>query len=347
MENLFGAQIYVPGQIWKLKLEMSYANDIKARPYLVVGSTRRKVILLKLTHGGEFSSNWIYPLQHPNGSVSRIILDAPIVISTDEVESMYMYTLSRELFKDIYKEYISAQIYLSGINAEVLTLDFMNDVRSIIDNHEETMASFARYGNMRRADEGSNDKKEDDDVDAVVEPVETGEIPESATEDINEELDDVVETEEINEVSEEVPAEEYIPEPAVPSRVKYSAKETIKKVSDIVVFGTSCFTTAKDMDKMCNEFGIKHYKFQLNDLLSNKAISYSNNTYYGISLKCSINRDYDHPRKRRDLIAYKDMVMSDVERFGVIKTAHIWGTHCSNLYKTIKKWDGMKGDIAV
>jgi hypothetical protein len=41
------------------------------------------------------------------------------------------------------------------------------------------------------------------------------------------------------------------------------------------------------------------------------------------------------------------MVMSDVERFGVIKTAHIWGTHCSNLYKIIKKWDSMKGDIAV
>jgi len=200
---------------------------------------------------------------------------------------------------------------------------------------------------MRRADEGSNDKKEDDDVDAVVEPVETEEIPESATEDINEELDDVVETEEINEVSEEVPAEEYIPEPAVPSRTRHSPKETIKKVSDIVVFGTSCFTTAKDMDKICNEFGIKHYKFQLNDLLSNKAITYSNNTYYGISLKCSINKDYNHPRKRRDLISYKDMVMSDVERFGVIEAAHIWGTHHSNLYKIIKKWDDMKRGIAV
>lgn len=338
MENLFGAQIYVPGQIWKLKLEMTYANDVKARPYLVVGSTRRKVILLKLTHGGEFSSNWIYPLQHPNGSVSRIILDAPIVISTDEVESMYMYTLSRELFKDIYKEYISAQIYLSGINAEVLTLDFMNDVRHIIDNHEETMASFARYGNMRRADEGSNDKKEND---VVVEPVETEDMPEPTTEDINEELDDVVETEEINEVSEKVTVEEYITEPAVHSRVRHSPKETIKKVSDIVVFGTSCFTTAKDMDKICNEFGIKHYKFQLNDLLGNKAVTYSNNTYYGISLKCSINRDYDHPRKRRNLIAYKDMVMSDVERFGVIGAAHIWGTHHSNLYKIIKKWEGI------
>lgn len=381
--ELFGAQVFVPGQIWFIELKSSYVNDDKTRPYLVIGSNRRKITLLKLTHGGEFSSNWIYQLRHPDDTVSRIILDAPITVVTNEIKAMYKYTLSRDLFREIYKEYISAMIYHSGIDNEVLSDNFIEGVKNIIAKHDESMPAFARYADMHGVQhEVAEEEIVEVDEETVapapevvkpepqntVEIEEINETPKPTVEEVAEEVaEPVVEeraeeiaevtdetedevTEEVTESIDEEDGDEAIDDDIIVDengkigRRTYNVRprgvenQTIRKVSDIVIFNTSQRTSREELNKWCEELGLEHYRFQLNDLVKRGRCTYKNG-FYDFVLKANLNRDPANPRKDRNLIRYRQMIISDINRFGVIFTSKLWGMSASNLYKKLRTWE--------
>ena len=379
INELFGAQVFVPGQIWVIELKSSYVNDDKTRPYLVIGSNRRKITLLKLTHGGEFSSNWIYQLRHPDDTVSRIILDAPITVVTNEIKAIYKYTLSRDLFREIYKEYISAMIYHSGIDNEVLSDNFIEGVRNIIANHDESMPAFARYADMHgvqhEAEEEIAEVAEEtvapapevvkpepqntveiEEINETPKPYEeihkdetVEEVAEEVTEPVVEESADEV-TEEVTEFIDEEDDDKNIDDIVVDENSKIGKRtynvrprgaenQTPKNVSDIIIFNTSQRTSREELNKWCEELGLEHYRFQLNDLVKRGRCTYKNG-FYDFVLKANLNRDPANPRKDRNLVRYRQMIISDINRFGVGLTSKLWGMSVSNLYRKIRIWEG-------
>lgn len=374
--ELFGAQVFVPGQIWVIELKSSYVNDDKTRPYLVIGSNRRKITLLKLTHGGEFSSNWIYQLRHPDDTVSRIILDAPITVVTNEIKAIYKYTLSRDLFREIYKEYISAMIYHSGIDNEVLSDNFIEGVRYIIANHDESMPSFARYADMHGVQHEVEEEIAEVDEETVApapevvkpEPQNTVEIEEinetpkpyeeiheeETVEEVAEEVTETVveesATEEVTDSTDEEDDDKNIGDIVVDENGKIGKRtynvrprgaenQTPKNVSDIIIFNTSQRTSREELNKWCEELGLEHYRFQLNDLVKRGRCTYKNG-FYDFVLKANLNRDPANPKKDRNLVRYRQMIISDINRFGVSFTSKLWGMSVSNLYRKIRIWEG-------
>ena len=137
----------IPGQIWLMEIntETINGNWCKKRPYLVVASNNRRVTVLEMTSGGQYSSNWIFKFSKMNGDDSNIITDCPITVNLDKIPAMdYMATLSDDLFMRIFKQHIAAMLHQS-IPDLLKNEKFINDINEIIDNHEDKLLSYSIY----------------------------------------------------------------------------------------------------------------------------------------------------------------------------------------------------------
>lgn len=351
-----GIQIYAPGQIWRMRLEKESTAfvDNKYRPYLIIGSIKRRLILLKMTHGGTFSSNWIYPIENIGDTVSNIILDSPIIVGTDRIDSgcEYMYTLSRDLFIDIYQNYVASMLYISTLEREILSDGSIDKIKSIIDDHIDNMYSFSRYGLIGKPSNTTTELEESvDDSDLIKSPdVET--IAEGLITEFNSTLNTAKESIDSSEESAEESVEESVninvfddedtedqeecldeDEHVSSGRIRYTAKKDHIDVEDLVIFGEG-FTKLDDINAAATEFDIKNFKFQLSDLCTRKKCTYINGKYNFVLKKLYRNGGASG---KRNLKRYRSLIQNDLDMFGVSTASKIWGLSTSTIYYYAKK----------
>lgn len=330
----YGFQVYQPGQIWRMRLKESDVTDNKYRPYLIIGSVKRRITVLKLTHGGSYSSNWIYKLENPNGSTSNIILDTPSVIDVNniDIDYSYMYSLSRPLFMDIYKQFIAAMLYESTFDNEILTDESVASIKSIIDNHVDNMYAFSRYGTIPR------DRDFDDDNNGTAEIIDAS-IDNDTTDDtivgdIAEAIAAVEEEEDANDedvievISDECDESDDNEEIKHHRRPRKDYPKTCAE--DLVIFGEG-HTHIDMVNKVFTEFGISNIKFELSNLCMRGKCVYINNKY-NFTLKSRLNKDDANPKKRRNLGKYKSIMKQDIEKYGSSRAAAIWGISIATLH---------------
>jgi len=114
----YGMRKFVPGQIIFATINTSALNgDItKNRPYLIIASNNRRIVVLKMTHNGEYSSNWIYSLEDIDGQTSNIICDCPITVNVSTIIENYTHDkfLTPEPFKDVFKKNRNRVVYMNN-----------------------------------------------------------------------------------------------------------------------------------------------------------------------------------------------------------------------------------------
>ena len=293
MEEVYAMRKMIPGQIWLMEIntESINGNWCKKRPYLVVASNNRRVTVLEMTSGGQYSSNWIFKFSKMNGDDSNIITDCPITVNLDKIPSMeYMATLSEDLFMKIFKQHIAAMLHQSIPNL-LKNEKFINDINEIIDNHEDKLLSYSIYKMQYEftpvdEPEETNDEQK---VDTVPTPTPTPK-PERKPEPI----------------PEPKPERKNIPKPTT----QYPSKNI--RVEDIAIFGAGK-TSESVVYNACTKFGIKNAKFELHQHVANKKLSHVHDKY-GLILKSELAPS-EHRRE----------VLADCEKFGIKKTAEIWG----------------------
>lgn len=196
----------VPGMIMVCEIDMRAINgDIKERRlYYVVASTNRRVTLLKMTRGGKNSTNWLLPLQMPNGNVSNIVMDCLITVDINKITyRRCIWFTSTDLAVELLNRAIGALIYEStdpNLLRNQKNIDRIND---IINNHEDTNRAYSLYSMQYTLDvEDAEYEGGDADYDY---------------DDKEEELDEEEEIEEIEEVEDNTEPEEEVedtePEP--------------------------------------------------------------------------------------------------------------------------------------
>lgn len=304
-ENSNVFQKFAPGQIWNLRLSQCAATDEKLRPYLILGAVKRRLLLIRLTHEGEFSSNWIYTIKNDDGTSSNFIVDCPIVVNPwdikDQINADDLRILKRQEFLAIVKMFIAMIIYNSTYEDMLLTESSINDIKEEISRHEETMYSFSRYGTYNDVTKISSPFK-------IKTPIMEAPIEVKTDEDIDDGND-------------------------AERRQYHNYKTTIAslKIEDIVIFGEGS-TSLEDVNKACEQFGIKNPKFELSTLCQRKRCAYVGGKY-NFTLKMYFNKDKNaDKRKARNFKKVKRSLIEDVDNFGAAVTASIWGTSTATVY---------------
>lgn len=332
-ENSNVFQKFAPGQIWNLRLQQCAATDEKLRPYLIIGAVKRRLILIRLTHEGEFSSNWIYTIKNDDGTSSNFIIDCPIVVNPwdikDQINADDLRILKRQEFLAIMKMFIAMIIYNSTYEDMLLTESSINDIKEEISRHEETMYSFSRYGTYNDVTKISSPFK----IKTPIMEAPPIEVKEEETAEIENDVDDNEDTdeeyiEEIDNTDEDTDDDNY-----VARRCYHNVKTTMAslKIEDIVIFGEGS-TSLEDVYKACDQFGIKNPKFELSTLCQRKRCAYVGGKY-NFTLKMYFNKDKNaDKRKSRNFKKVKRNLIEDVDNFGAAVTASIWGTSTATVY---------------
>ena len=342
----FDIQTYAPGQVWLFELPPSDVNDDKFRPYLIVGSTNRRITLLKITHGGAYSSNWIQPI-NVNGNVSNIICDCPISVSVQTIEHncRYLYELRNEAYEYIYGKYLAAMLHVGGMDKLLKNEKSVESINNILDQHEDKYYAFSRYGKIEVADGDDDEIKpdhylhdgrfrryDDDDDDTEEDAEETIDDDETEEETIEEpettdEEDDIEEPEVHEEIVEEL---NEVPEDI--KKRNYHREKPEIKITDLILFGEG-YTSLDQINKACEKYDVQYAKFQLDDLCHRNKCVFINGKYNFV-LKSNYHRTTRS--KKRNLTRVKNTVIEDYDKYGAKVTADIWGTTSSTIYRYVK-----------
>lgn len=333
-----GIQVYAPGQVWRIRLDRDEKSitDNKYRPYLILGSVKRRLIMLKMTHGGSFSSNWIYPIENLGNGTSNIILDAPIVVGTEKINESdceYMYTLSRDLFIDIYQHYMASMLYISALEREILSDGSIERIKTILDEHIDNMYAFSRYGLISKSvnNVAISDNTDDTDLVSVPDMSENATIEEiNSSEEDNSDDDadnDSDSDDDISDEESEDESDEDLSETQHSGRTRYAAKKDHVDIEDLVIFGEG-FTKLEDVNIAATEFDIKNAKFQLSDLCIRKKCVYINGKY-NFTLKKMYKTSTPN---KRSLRKYRTLIRSDINTFGASMASKMWGLSISTIY---------------
>ena len=141
------AQKYIAGQVWWLDID-SHGTDgceHKTYPYLIVAANNRRIIALRMTHGGERASNWPYEIGTDlDGRTQRIIADAPITISLNAVKyERYGYMVDKDDFENIILYHYAAMAYQAI--PDIFSPENVAKINEIIATHEDSMFAFGKY----------------------------------------------------------------------------------------------------------------------------------------------------------------------------------------------------------
>jgi hypothetical protein len=314
MEEVYASRKFIPGQIWNLTINLkgTINDDLKRRPYLIIASNNRRIVCLKMTSGGMYSTNWIYMFNRGNSDKdSNIILDVPIAVDICNLGygDTYETTLSPDLFRKIMLMHYAAM--LSQGLPELLDSNALDEIKAIMADHEDRMVSYSIYNMQYEFQKSTVDESNDTE--------DTEDIEETEPEDTT----DIIEEDKVVTVSHtEAPIADKKFE-AAPSSPKNDQTTTSTpttttsyrsniKVEDLVIIGAGKTLEQKVFDE-CERLGIatQNAKFQLRQLESN-GLSHTHDKY-GCILKSNC--------KMSD---YKELVESDVKTFGPMRAAKIW-----------------------
>lgn len=344
------AQKFIAGQVWWLDVDSSGTDgcDHKTYSYLIVAANNRRIIALRITHGGERASNWVYEIGPDlEGEPQRILLDAPITISLKAVKyEKYYYTIEKKDIDDILLNHYAAMAYQSNIY--IFYPDNVAKINKIIADHEDSMFAFGKYlpNKVRNTPELVEEPAEELDDEPVIMP-EIKDVYDGTDEklaDIRERLayadaDDAPylakehaallqkKREETafdaytERKASEAETEAVINALAVP-RNNSKHKEKVK-LKDLIIANRGNMSL-EELRTAANACGITTtFKFEFNELMNDGTIVYTSNRC-NCMLKSEINRI---PGSKYHKIPNEmhASVYADACRFGTYDAAKIWG----------------------
>jgi len=321
----YGMRKFVPGQIIFATINTSALNgDItKNRPYLIIASNNRRIVVLKMTHNGEYSSNWIYSLEDIDGQTSNIICDCPITVNVSTIIENYTHDkfLTPELFKDVFKKYLAAMIHQS-------VEDFLDDpetvdsVRNEIHNHDERLLSYSRLAITYSDDNDISDDEETEsteDRDTIIEMTPTP-IP------VSEPAPTVTVTHKLGSVKPGAEAAKVAKSGSKSKKRSYAHYRRLDPTRDYIL-ATDCFlfnkgwTKSDDISIALSKLGLKNSKFIMDDLKNRNRVVYMNNKY-NVTLKSGLITN--KTKTSSNAKEYAREIIADCENVGFEKAGLIW-----------------------
>jgi hypothetical protein len=324
MDEVYATRKFLPGQIWSLTidLEKTVGDQLKRRPYLIIASNNRRIIALKMTTKGQFSTNWMFQFKKERDYDSNIILDMPITVNINKIApgDTYETTLSPDLFRKIMIQHFAAMLY-QGMPDMLKNENTIAEINNVVDNHEDNLLSYCIYNNQyefgRVAIEPETDEELDDTDDAAADEDDTNEVitaPEEPQPEVQVEP-------EIRETRHDdiIPDAKFTDTTSVRKTVSRTTR-VIPRVEDIAIIGVGKTLDTKVFNE-CERIGInlQNAKFQLRQLESSKKLPHVHDKY-GLTLKSSLKPSEN-----------KSLVVDDCEKFGVSTTAKIWNRTISGI----------------
>lgn len=344
----YGMRKFIPGQVINVAIDTESLDGsiTKKRPYLIVASNNRRLVLLRMTHGGMYSSNWLYSLEDKDGQTSNIICDCPITVNVANIVENYEHDtfFTPELFEEVFAKYMAAMLYQS-IEHFLDDEENVDMVRDYVENHDERLLSYSRlsvtYSNNEE-ETAAEDEEEDIDISAADEPVDSGV---NTKEDTN-----VTETSgKIIEVTHKLGSVRPGEEASKLSKVKKdkpfgynkSAGHRVLKPSRDYILATDCMIFNKGWTKSdvmtigLAKLGLRNGKFIMDDLKNRNKVVYMNGSY-NVTLKSGLI--VNTSKTRSNASDYAREIISDCETVGFENAALIWGRHAEFMRKNYWKF---------
>ncbi len=331
----------VPGMIMVCEIDMQAINgDLKERrPYYVVASTNRRVTLLKMTKGGKNSTNWLLPLQMPNGDVSNIVMDCLITVDINKITyRRCVWFTSTDLAVELLNRAIGALIYESSDPHLLRDQKNIDRINAIIDNHEDANRAYSLYSMQYTLDtedaeyEGGDADYDDEDEEEEEELDEEEEIEE--VEDNTEDEEEVVEDTEPEPEEEELDEEEDLKNNKIQLVTKHG-KATWKRPTFESLFipgDTAGSLTFDDIRYHLDRFGIQENvaKTALGVMVKYGKIAYTNGRYRA-RMKWMVAGNKERKKYYRNII-------EDSNIYGNVATAKIWNISSGYVSQLRKKY---------
>lgn len=287
---VYGTQTFVPGQIWTGLAHTSEldGSDNKFRPYMVLCANNKRLILIRMTTGGERSTNWLFTL-NMGDKKQNFICDLPITVDINKFECpTYRYQLTPDLFRTIASKCFASMIYQAfGGPLESSDYDVIN---TIIEGHDDEYHSFSIYYSLFSDWKPSTCDDEDAEEDDIEEEEETIE-PEA-------EVDD-------NPIT---PVK--IEKPTIESRL--GTRSTKPKFEDLFIY--EGFTSEQDFYDTCfNKFHIISgaARTMISAAVAEGRCTHENGSY-GLTFKCRLTAAKYKQQIYNDTINYTDGVVADI-----------------------------------
>lgn len=346
----YGMRKFIPGQVISAAINTTELDGsiTKKRPYLIIASNNRRLILLRMTHGGNYSSNWLYSLEEKDGQTSNIICDCPITVNIATIVEDYEHEtfFTPELFKEVFAKYIAATLHQS-LEHFLDDESAVNMVKDFIENHDERLLSYSRLSVTYDNGEDVEDDSDDDDND-ILEPVDSDDktvedekdtnVTESSGKIINvtHKLGSVRPGEEANKIS---------------KKSGYSRKgchyRRLEPERDYIL-ATDCFIYNKGWTKsdvisiQLAKLGLKNSKFIMDDLKNRNKVVYMNNAY-NVTLKSSLI--VNKSRTTSNAKDYAREIIADCEKVGFERAGLIWGRGTEFMRKNYWKFKKVNENV--
>ena len=325
--TIYGISKFLPGQVWFMEIDTEKidGNWTKKRPYFIVAANTRRLVVLRMTHGGEGGTNWLYRIDIDEDKPNNIICDAPITVSVEKIRETaeYKWTFSQDMVMDILKYHFASIMYQSV--SGILEGNGSNDILELINNHQDRNRAFGKYMVVFDGDEN----------DETVEPNDIQETEVTAEDDTIIDPDD-----KIIDIT-PVPVPVSTPTESVET-VEVKEKAHAEKTewpeieaSDCFIFQAGFRTRDVEVIEDLTRVGIKNPKFAMAHLINTHKVSYVNNRY-NVTLKSTLI-DRKHPAK-----TWMKNIVSDCERLGVKNTALVWGKHYNYIWKLYDEYRASK-----
>lgn len=346
----YGKRKFIPGQVIWLKIDTSdldgYITD--KRPYLIIAANNRRLILLRMTHGGKFASNWVYSLEADDNKYSNIICDCPITVNVHKIIETYEHGefFSHDLFMEIFNTYLEAMIH-QAVSDYFKTDEYINDVKDVVENHKDEFLSYSkfsiRYDNGEDEEETAvEDEEEDVDIPAAVVPVDSDFNKKEDTKvtdngskiiEVTHKLGSVRPGEEANKLSKAKKDK--------PFGYNKSAGHRVLKPSRDYILATDCMIFNKGWTKSdvmtigLAKLGLKNGKFIMDDLKNRNKVVYMNGSY-NVTLKSGLI--VNTSKTRSNASDYAREIIFDCETVGFENAGLIWGRQTEFMRKNYWKF---------
>ena len=317
-----GFRKFVPGEVWSFDIDTESLDGSwkKFRPYLIIGANNRRIIVLKMTHGGENASNWIYQLDTGGDQKSRIILDCPITVDVAKVidGAKKQGSFTHAMFLDIYRHHraaMDAHALDEDCFLDVADIDKINDIRR---EHEDRLMCYSKY---------LVQYEDDEDVEEV--DISADEPSISTVDGVNETVEEAIKEEKGTQLT---TSETIIDITERHEKIEKSKRHYVKPGRRDFVNPTDVliFAHGRTKDQACytelERLGIKNAKFAMSDLMNRGKVTYTNNRY-NVTLKSQIDP------KKFGVDKYNSMILDDIDEFGITLTARIYDKSYNAIWK--------------
>lgn len=342
----YGIRKFIPGQVINVMIDTEALDGsiTKKRPYLIVASNNRRLVLLRMTHGGVYASNWLYSLEDKDGQTSNIICDCPITVNVANIVENYEHDtfFTPELFKEVFAKYMAAMIYQSVENF-LNEDDAVNMVKDFIENHDERLLSYSRLSvTYSNGDDDEETDKEEEDIPATVVPVNSGSNRKENTEvtdigskiiAVTHKLGSVRPGEEASKLSKTSKSRRFGYNDSIGHRVLKPSRDYIL-ATDCMIFNKG-WTKSDAVSIGLAKLGLKNGRFIMDDLKNRNKVVYMNGSY-NITLKSGLI--FNTSKTRSNAHEYAREIIADCETVGFENAGLIWGRQTEFMRKNYWKF---------